>query len=56
MKHRFLFFLMKTTGYILDKIYYKRKIYYEDKYVQKRKVKGGALIVYKSRNHLFCPA
>ena len=50
MKHRFLFFLMKTTGYILDKIYYKRKIYYEDKYVQKRKVNGGALIVSNHTN------
>lgn len=36
---------MKSTGYILDKIYYKRKIYYEDKYIQKKKIKGGALLV-----------
>ena len=45
MKHRILFFLMKSTGYILDKIVYKRKVYFEDKYIQKRKIKGGALLV-----------
>ena len=36
---------MKTTGFILDKLYYKRKVYFEDKYVQKRRIKGGALLV-----------
>ncbi len=45
MKYRILFFLMKTTGLILEKIAYKRKVYFEDKYIQKRKIKGGALLV-----------
>jgi len=49
MKHPITFFLMKTTGYIFDKLLNRRKIYYENKYTQSRNVKGPALIVSNHR-------
>jgi len=45
MKFPISFFLMKTTGYLVDKILNRRKIYYEDKYKQSRTIKGPAIIV-----------
>ena len=45
MKFPITFFLMKTTGYLVDKILNRRKIYYEDKYKQSRTIKGPAIIV-----------
>lgn len=44
MKH-IVFFLMKATGWPLDLIFFKRKVYYVNRSNQKRKIKGGALFV-----------
>lgn len=45
MKHPISFFMMKTTGVPLELLFFKRRTFYEDKYVQKRRIKGGALLV-----------
>jgi len=44
MNHLFLGFV-KITGYPIQAFYFNKKIYYEDKQNQNRKIKGGALIV-----------
>ena len=36
---------MKVTGAPLNWIFFKRKVYYENRSNQKRKIKGGALFV-----------
>ena len=36
---------VKVTGYIPSKIYFRRKIYYVNKEVQSRKIRGAAIIV-----------
>ena len=43
--HTFVFFMMKVTGAPLNWIFFKRKVYFENRAKQKRKIKGGALIV-----------
>ena len=37
--------MMKVTGAPLNWIFFKRKVYFENRAKQKRKIKGGALIV-----------
>ena len=37
--------IVKVTGYIPSKIYFRRKIYYVNKEVQNRKIRGAAIIV-----------
>lgn len=43
--NRFVLWFVKLTGLPMEWIYYRKKVYYEDKASQKRKIKGGALIV-----------
>lgn len=43
--NRFILWFIKLTGWPMEWIYYRKKIYYEDKANQRRKIKGGALIV-----------
>lgn len=43
--HWFGNWFVKITGWILHVFVYKKKIYYEDKKVQSRKIKGRAIIV-----------
>ena len=40
------------TGYLLQLAFFKTKVYYEDKKVQSRRIKGGALIV-SNHYHVF---
>ena len=41
---RFFNFFVKVTGWLVQKIVFRTKIYYEDKKVQSRKIKGPAII------------
>lgn len=41
---RFFNFFVKVTGWLVQKIVFRTKIYYEDKKVQSRKIKGAAII------------
>ena len=43
--NKFVLGFVKLTGLPLEHFYFRKKIYYEDKSVQSRKIKGGALIV-----------
>ena len=43
--NRFVLWFVKLTGYPIQFFYFRKKIYYEDKKSQSRKIKGGALIV-----------
>lgn len=43
--NRFILWFIKLTGWPMEWIYYNKKVYYEDKAGQRRKIKGGALIV-----------
>lgn len=45
MKGRFLNTIVKITGWLPQKIVFRTKIYYEDKSVQKRRIKGPAIII-----------
>lgn len=45
MKGRFLNTIVKITGWLPQKIVFRTKIYYEDKSVQSRKIKGPAIII-----------
>ena len=42
---RFFNGFVKVTGYLIQKIIFRTKIYYEDKNVQSRKIKGPAIII-----------
>lgn len=42
---RFFNGFVKVTGYLIQKIIFRTKIYYEDKKVQSRKIKGPAIII-----------
>lgn len=44
-----LFFLMKITGFPLDLLVFKRKVYYENRFQQKRALGKGCLIVSNHR-------
>ena len=44
MNRLFLWFV-KLTGWPAECVYFHKKIYYEDKNIQRRKIKGGALVV-----------
>ena len=41
----FFNYFVKITGWIVQKIVFRTKIFYEDKKVQSRKIKGKAIIV-----------
>ena len=41
---RFFNFFVKVTGWLVQKIVFRTKIYYEDKKIQSRKIKGAAII------------
>lgn len=41
---RFFNFFVKVTGWLVQKIVFRTKIYYEDKKVQSRKIKGAAIV------------
>ena len=41
---RFFNFFVKVTGWLVQKIVFRTKIYYEDKKIQSRKIKGPAII------------
>ena len=43
--NRLILWFIKLTGLPIQYIYYRKKIYYEDPTNQRRKIKGGALIV-----------
>ena len=43
--NRLILWFVKLTGLPLQYVYFRKKIYYEDPNKQRRKVKGGALIV-----------
>ena len=43
--NRFFLWFVKLTGLPLQYFYFRKKIYYEDKSTQRRKIKGGALVV-----------
>ncbi|MCH5151856.1 MAG: 1-acyl-sn-glycerol-3-phosphate acyltransferase [Clostridiales bacterium] len=43
--NRFFLWFVKLTGLPLQYFYFRKKIYYEDKSIQRRKIKGGALVV-----------
>lgn len=43
--NRFILWFTKLTGLPVQYFYFRKKVYYEDKSVQGRKIKGGALIV-----------
>ena len=43
--NRLILWFVKLTGLPLQYIYYRKKIYYEDPTNQRRRIKGGALIV-----------
>ena len=43
--NRFILWFTKLTGWPAEQVFFHKKIYYEDKSVQRRKIKGGALIV-----------
>ena len=47
--NRFILWFVKITGWPAQYFYFRKKIYYEDPTAQKRKIKGGALIV---SNHM----
>ena len=48
---RFFNGFVKVTGWLVQKIIFRTKIYYEDKSVQSRRIKGKAII---SSNHTAC--
>ena len=50
--NRLVLWFVKLTGFPIQLIYFKKKIYYEDKTKQSRKIKGGALIVSNHRSLL----
>ena len=43
--NKFVLWFVKLTGWPAQWIYFRKKIYYEDKKIQRRKIKGGALVV-----------
>ena len=43
--NRFILWFTKLTGWPMQQIYFNKKVYYEDKSIQRRKIKGGALVV-----------
>ena len=43
--NRLILWFAKLTGWPIEYFFYRKKIYYEDKSVQRRKIKGGALVV-----------
>ncbi|MCH5156583.1 MAG: 1-acyl-sn-glycerol-3-phosphate acyltransferase [Clostridiales bacterium] len=43
--NRFILWFIKLTGWPMEYVYYRKKVYYEDPACQKRRIKGGALIV-----------
>ena len=43
--NRLILWFVKLTGLPIQYIYYRKKVYYEDPTEQRRKIKGGALIV-----------
>ena len=43
--NRFILWFVKLTGWPAQYVYFRKKVYYEDPAVQRRKIKGGALIV-----------
>lgn len=43
--NRLILWFVKLTGLPIQYFYFRKKIYYEDKSVQRRKIKGGALVV-----------
>lgn len=50
MKHTWLRWLMKITGWPFDLFYLRRKVYYEDRTQQKKHLKGGVLLVSNHRS------
>ena len=42
---RFFNCFVKITGYLVQKVVFRTKIYYEDKSVQSRKIKGSAILI-----------
>ena len=43
--NKFILWFVKLTGWPAQYVYFRKKIYYEDKSIQRRKIKGGALVV-----------
>lgn len=43
--NRLILWFIKVTGWPIQYVYYRKKIYYEDSTEQRRQIKGGALIV-----------
>ncbi|MDD5885684.1 MAG: lysophospholipid acyltransferase family protein [Erysipelotrichaceae bacterium] len=50
MKHLWLRWLIKFTGFLFDAVYLRRKVYYEDRTKQKRRLKGGVLLISNHRS------